>query len=89
MRGPKDEHWYDTMLTMDLSKKTLKWKVVEQPFKRHAFMAASFEGELNLVRGFSEDNKVMKNLTIYDPKTREWSEGPELPRGFSVHCRFR
>lgn len=76
-----DVEWSETMLVMDLSAKKLKWKEIPQPFRRRALMAAAFDGKIHVVGGFSDENKVLLNLSIYDPATESWSEGPKLPEG--------
>jgi hypothetical protein len=77
----KGETWTDTLLVMDLSAQAPSWTSVPQPFKRRALMAAAFDGQLYVIGGINDKGVVERTVSIYDPKTKIWSDGPQLPEG--------
>lgn len=81
LRGEEPSVWLDSMDIMDLSAKKLEWKSVKQPFKRRALIAASYTEKMYVLGGFDEHGDVVKSVSIYDPATGSWSEGPALPGG--------
>jgi hypothetical protein len=81
LRGERTSVWLDTMEIMDLSATKLEWKSVKQPFKRRALIGASYAGKMYVLGGFDEHAKVVRAVSIYDPGTGSWSEGPLLPGG--------
>jgi hypothetical protein len=66
---------------LDLSARKPEWKGVPQPFRRRALIASAYRDKLYVIGGFDEKNQIVRNVSIYDPKTAVWSEGPELPEG--------
>ena len=81
LKGPEPSVWLDTMEMMDLSAKKLEWKSVKQPFKRRALIAAAHSGKMYVLGGFDEHGDVVREVSIYDPGTGNWSPGPPLPGG--------
>lgn len=79
MRG-KAQKWADTLLSLDLSQVRPLWTPAAQPFKRRALIAAAFEGKLYAIGGMDERDVVSRAVSIYDPATMKWSEGPPLPQ---------
>lgn len=77
----KTERWSDTMLVMDLGAKHPRWESLAQPFRRRALMAAAHQGKIYVVGGITDNGAVVRNVSIYDPEKREWTEGPQLPEG--------
>lgn len=77
----KSETWRDTVEILDLSAKKPEWKSVPQPFKRRALMAVALDGKVYAIGGMDDKQKVTRDVSIYDPKTNQWSEGPKLPEG--------
>ncbi len=77
----KDQKWMDTLLVMDLSAAKLEWTALPQPFKRRALMAAALDGNLFLIGGINDRQKVERTVSIFDPRSKTWSEGPPLPEG--------
>lgn len=80
MKG-NDEEWAKTTLVMDLSAKKLEWTSVPQPFERRALMAAALNGKLYVVGGINKDEDIETTVSIYDPKTKTWTNGTPLPQG--------
>jgi N-acetylneuraminic acid mutarotase len=71
--------WHDTVWKADLSKDTIAWQPVPSPgFQRRAITAAAHGGKLYVIGGMSSDNKVVPNVSIFDPSSGTWSEGPAL-----------
>jgi hypothetical protein len=77
----KGQTWADTFLAMDLSQGAPSWTRAPQPFKRRALMAAGFENKLYVIGGMDERGTVLRTVSIYDPQTKKWNEGPPLPEG--------
>lgn len=71
--------WHDTVLVLDLSKQTLKWEALAQPFKRRALTAAASQGKIYVVGGLASERGERGGISIYDTKTGKWAEGPALP----------
>ena len=44
-----------------------------------ALAVGAVDGKVYAIGGLTEDGKVVKSVDIYDPVTRTWSRGPELP----------
>ncbi|HYE21167.1 MAG TPA: hypothetical protein VEA69_22160 [Tepidisphaeraceae bacterium] len=80
MRGAKGgNHWLDHMITLDLSAKDATWQKIEQPWERRALIAAVLDGKLYAMGGFDDQSDPSRRVEIYDPATKKWSNGPELP----------
>jgi N-acetylneuraminic acid mutarotase len=80
MKGSEQE-WVETLAVLDLSEKKLQWKTVPEPFRRRALISAAYQGKLYVIGGFNDKNQIVRNVSVYDPKTGVWSEAPELPEG--------
>ena len=80
IRGDRND-WADTLAILDLSAKNPAWTTAAQPFKRRALMAAAFEGKMYVIGGFDENNQIVREVSVYDPATGAWSQGPKLPEG--------
>lgn len=81
LKGEQPSVWLDTLEILDLSAKKPAWKTAKQPFKRRALIAAAYSGKMYVLGGFDEHDKVVRNVSIYDPASGDWSEGPTLPGG--------
>jgi hypothetical protein len=77
----KTEHWRSTIEILDLAAAKPEWKSAPQPFQRRALMAAVLDGKVYAIGGMNEQQKVVRTVSVYDPQTNQWSEGPELPEG--------
>jgi N-acetylneuraminic acid mutarotase len=70
----------DTALVCDLAQPKPRWEELPTPpFHRRALAVASHEGKIYVLGGLSEDTEVVKAVAIYDPASRTWSRGPDLP----------
>jgi hypothetical protein len=77
--GTGDEgEWYDSALVIDLSDDSPEWKEFKCPFRRRALAAGTIHGKIFALGGMNEMSDIDRGVDIYDPKTDEWSKGPEL-----------
>lgn len=81
MKGKDPSVWANTLNILDLSSAKPEWKEVPQPFERRALMAAAYEGKMYVIGGIDPKNQVLRAVSIFDPVTSTWTEGPELPKG--------
>ncbi len=77
----KKESWRNTVEVLDLSVEKPTWSSIPQPFQRRALMAAALNGKIYVIGGMNEQQKIVQNVSILDPETKEWTEGPALPPG--------
>ncbi len=72
----------DSALVFDLARAGAGWeKLPDPPFSRRALAVGALGGKVYAIGGLTDDGKVVKSVNIYDPATRTWSRGPELPGG--------
>ncbi len=86
--------WHDTALVYDLAAANPEWQTIPQPFVRRALIAATHEGKVYVVGGMTEVGELKPFVNIYDPASKKWSKGPDLPgnrmNGFSpAACVFQ
>lgn len=77
----REEVWAEDTYIMDLSADELRWVTVAQPFQRRALMATAYDGKMWVVGGITPENEIVSDVTVFDPATRQWSDGPALPEG--------
>ena len=88
--GPTGAVWHEDVWVFDLAREDRTWKpVAKPPFVTRALAAASYRGKLYVMGGMSSDNKITRNVHVYDPAGDAWSEGPPLPEndrfsGFAI-----
>ena len=80
IRGKRTD-WADTLAILDLSAQNPAWTTAKQPFRRRALMAAALDGKMYVIGGFDEKSEIVRDVSIYDPATNTWSQGPQLPDG--------
>jgi N-acetylneuraminic acid mutarotase len=86
MRGQREHEYFETVSACDLSHDTPQWsEITRQPFRRRSVGAAAFNGKLYVIGGMGSDRETTTAVEIYDPKTRQWNDGPDVP-GKSVDC---
>lgn len=74
-----DSQWHSTAWKMALCKDKLAWEpIADPPFRRRALALAAHDGKLYVVGGMTEDDGPTTAVSIYDPATDSWSEGPDL-----------
>lgn len=79
MGGGRSGNYHETALVMDLSKDSLTWTSMPQPFKRRALNVASLDGKVFVVGGMTWENEIEKTVDALDPKTGKWTSVPSLP----------
>jgi N-acetylneuraminic acid mutarotase len=42
-------------------------------------IAAAWSGKIYVLGGFDDHGKIVRDVSIYDPASGRWSEGPALP----------
>jgi hypothetical protein len=71
--------WHDTALALALSSAAPEWRPVPQPFKRRALTAAVAGGKVHIIGGLEADGTAVRRVDVYDPATKTWTAGPDLP----------
>jgi N-acetylneuraminic acid mutarotase len=67
-------------LAFDLDKPESGWQSIEQPFERRALAVAEQGGKLYVHGGLTGGGmNVERRVDVYDPATKSWSRGPDLP----------
>ena len=79
--GKNKSKWAETLAVMDISVTPLVWRSAKQAFQRRAFMAASHDGKMYVIGGINESEKIVRDVSIYNPRLDAWSDGPALPQG--------
>ncbi|QGJ68758.1 N-acetylneuraminate epimerase [Planctomycetales bacterium 10988] len=73
-----DDPWHETILRFDLDQPEQGWQELPGPgYLTRAISVAAHDGRLFVLGGIQQRSMTRK-VSIYDPKTEEWSEGPEL-----------
>ncbi|HZZ43305.1 MAG TPA: kelch repeat-containing protein [Tepidisphaeraceae bacterium] len=81
MSGDKGGNaWLKTTAILDLNSSTPQWKSIPQPFQRRALIVSVLNHKIYCIGGFDADDEPSRNVDIYDPATKTWSTGPELPK---------
>lgn len=79
MAGADSTTWHTSALVCDLNQSDLKWTELPAPgFERRAVSLAAYKGRLYVIGGMTSDNRTIRNVSIFDPATQTWSDGPEL-----------
>lgn len=73
--------WHDSAVMIRLDDMEEGWKRVAQPFKRRALAMAAAGDDIYFIGGMDEGNDTSREVDIYNLKTGEWREGPQLPAG--------
>ncbi|MEM7308746.1 MAG: DUF3386 family protein [Planctomycetota bacterium] len=74
----RDAPWHEDVLRFDLDDPEAGWHTLPGPgYLTRAASAAAHRGKLYLFGGIQQRG-ITRRVSIYDPQTGEWSEGPEL-----------
>ena len=74
-----DGTWSDDALVFDLADEKGTWKpIAKPPFVTRALAAVGHGHKLYVLGGMNSDDQVTKAVHVFDPKTNQWSSGPEL-----------
>ena len=80
LAGESEEgEWHSDVLVFDLSAPEQGWRSVHQPFERRALAAGHHQGGLVAIGGMDSGHEIDRSVSIFDPATEEWSDGPALP----------
>lgn len=80
MKGETEKATYvDHAAVFDLDHPESGWAKLDQPFMRRALSVAEANGKLYVLGGLNDTMKVERRVDVYDPATKAWSRGPELP----------
>lgn len=72
--------WHKTALVLDLTQPTLAWQELpEPPFRRRALSLATQNGKVFAIGGMLEEGGTTTEVDVYDPATKTWAAGPDLP----------
>ena len=78
--GSANAEFCEDALVYDLSSEGARWETLPvPPFQRRALAAGSIKGKIYVLGGLEEDGNVVKAVAVYDPATKGWTTGPELP----------
>lgn len=81
MQGDSSESTFPTTaLVLDLDATEKGWKAIPQPFQRRALSIGEQGGKLYVLGGLVGGGmKVERRVDVYDPKSGQWTRGPDLP----------
>ncbi|MEM7475471.1 MAG: kelch repeat-containing protein [Planctomycetota bacterium] len=76
--------WHEDILRFNLDDPDAGWESIEGPgYKTRALSAAAHDNKLFVIGGI-QDRGITRKVSIFDPQTDQWSEGPELPADSST-----
>jgi hypothetical protein len=80
--GSASAEFLPDALVFDLAQPDASWeRLPDPPFLRRAVAAASLNGKIYVLGGLTDSGKVVKSVNIYDPSSKSWTTGPDLPGG--------
>lgn len=78
MDGKVETQWHSSALSLDLSYPQPKWTALPAPgFERRALAVVAHAGKIYAIGGMDHEGPT-RNVSIYDPGSQTWSEGPAL-----------
>jgi N-acetylneuraminic acid mutarotase len=78
LHGKDNREWHQTAWALDLTKAD-EWKALPAPpFERRALAVAAHDGRLFAIGGMQKEGGPCTKVSIFDPKSRTWSEGPSI-----------
>ena len=82
LRGKEQTVWADSTLMLDLSRPESEWeRLPGPPQKRRALAVIAHRDLLYAIGGMDEAAKPSHAVMVFDPTSRNWTAGPELPPG--------
>ncbi|MCG6154560.1 Kelch repeat-containing protein [Rubinisphaera margarita] len=79
LEGEGENEWHKTAWTFDLNDKNAEWKQLPSPpFEKRALSVAVYNGKVYAIGGMQSSGKPTTSVSIYDPKSQTWTEGPHL-----------
>ena len=80
--SPDDAEWGKDYWVADLTRETIQWEnLPAPPFLARAMAVAATDRFIYAIGGMDEEDSTSAKVHIYDPKSRKWSTGPEIPSG--------
>jgi hypothetical protein len=79
--GTNKAAWHETLLELDLTRRDAAWRSIPQPFKRRGLAVAALGPKLYFLGGMTSENNTSLEVDVYDTRSGQWSQGPELPAG--------
>lgn len=77
-KSSREAPWHDHILKYDLDNPDAGWQSIEGPgYNTRALSVAAHDGKLYLLGGIQQRG-ITKQVSVYDPTTKNWSKGPEL-----------
>ena len=77
--GAKQARWHEDVLALDVTAKDARWRSIAVPFKRRGVGVVVAGGKLIVIGGLTPGRKVLRKVSILDPASGSWSEGPDFP----------
>ncbi|MBX3442429.1 MAG: hypothetical protein KF774_08475 [Planctomyces sp.] len=78
LEGSKNT-WHTTAWSMDLTAETPEWKALPAPgFERRALALAAHQDRLYVIGGMQKEGGPCTKVSIFDPRSGAWSEGPSI-----------
>lgn len=81
LTGTNKPVWHSTSLVLDLAHPQSGWKEFPQPFKRRGVAVAVLGSKVFCIGGMDSDNNPVSSVAVFDTKTGQWTQGPDLPKG--------
>lgn len=76
----QDAPWHDEALVFDLRNEQGAWTpIAKPPFITRALAAFGHQHKLYVLGGMHSTNQTTRDVHIFDPATKVWSQGPQLP----------
>lgn len=80
LAGKSPGTWQPDALVYDFNQPAAGWQKLPLPdFKRRALAAGIWKGKLVALGGMDESADVSLRVDVYDPESRKWERGPDLP----------
>ncbi|MEM6705802.1 MAG: kelch repeat-containing protein [Acidobacteriota bacterium] len=74
-----DAEWYEDIWRFELAEPDKGWQSLEGPgYLTRAASVAAHDGKLYLIGGIQQRG-ITRKVSVFDPATTAWAEGPELP----------
>ncbi|AMV34162.1 N-acetylneuraminate epimerase [Pirellula sp. SH-Sr6A] len=78
MAGKEETKWHETAWSMNLSDEQPKWNAIPNPpFVRRAVATVAHHGKIFVIGGMDKKGPT-KEVAIYDPATKSWTESTSL-----------
>ena len=79
LHGDDEGDWHDTAWVADLSAESIEWKALPTvPFNRRAVAVQALGSRVAVIGGMDEVDGAVEDVSIYDPATETWSNGPSV-----------